>query len=250
MSVGRDHEQIGSCLSGREINNIYSSYDSWKQWDQIPFGTYNKKQHHYFKKLLSNNLRTGRETILEIGFGNGSLAGWLRNTYPSAKWIGAEIQEPLVTKANASGYESLLDLPTPGANFSFDVIVAFDVLEHLNDSEIRNLFTDILALLKENGVVIARVPNGESPMGLPNQNGDPTHVTNISLSRLSAYLGEWRIECQGDLRPLWEGKFLSFIRNIIRLLVRETLTLLIRFAFAPQPRTFLASNIHLIFRRK
>jgi SAM-dependent methyltransferase len=161
-----------------------------------------------------------------------------------------EIQEPLVSKANASGYESFLNLPTPGANFSFDAIVAFDVLEHLNDSEIRDLFADILPLLKENGVVIARVPNGEGPMGLPNQNGDPTHVTNISLSRLSAYLTEWRIECQGDLRPLWEGKILSCIRNVIRTCVREILGSLIRFAFAPQPRTLLASNIHLIFRRK
>lgn len=237
-------------MSVQETKNIYASYECWKQWDQIPFGTYNKKQHYYFRKLLSNRLKRGNETILEIGFGNGSLAGWLRDVYPHVRWIGVEIQEPLVSKANASGYESLLNFPTPGANFSFDSIVAFDVLEHLNDSEIRDLFADILLLLKENGVVIARVPNGEGPMGLPNQNGDPTHVTNISLSRLSAYLTEWRIECQGDLRPLWEGKLLSYIRNVIRTSVREMLVSLVRFAFAPQPRTLLASNIHLIFSRK
>jgi len=237
-------------LSTREINNIYASYESWKQWDQIPFGTYNKKQHYYFRKLLSKRLKRGNETILEIGFGNGSLAGWLRDTYPSAQWIGVEIQEPLVTKAIASGYESLTNLPRPRVNHSFDAVVAFDVLEHLNDLEIRDLFADILPLLKENGVVIARVPNGEGPMGLPNQNGDPTHVTNISLSRLSAYLPAWRIECQGDLRPLWEGKLSSCIRNFIRACVREILASLIRFAFAPQPRTLLASNIHLILSRK
>ena len=237
-------------MSARETKNIYASYESWKQWDQIVFGSYTNKQHFYFKKLLSDRLKTGEETILEIGFGNGSLAGWLRDTYPSAKWIGVEIQEPLVTKANASGYESHTNLPKPNLNHSFDAVVAFDVLEHLNDSEIRDLFSDIQPLLKENGFVIARVPNGEGPMGLPNQNGDPTHVTNISLSRLSAYLTEWRIECQGDLRPLWEGKLLSCTRNVIRACVRGILSLLIRFAFAPQPRTLLASNIHLILRRK
>lgn len=237
-------------MNARETKNIYASYESWKQWDQIPFGTYNKKQLYYFRKLLSSRLKRGNETILEIGFGNGSLAGWLHDAYPSAKWIGVEIQEPLVTKANASGYESLINLPKPSENHSFDAVVAFDVLEHLKDPEIRDLFADILPLLKENGVVIARVPNGEGPMGLPNQNGDPTHVTNISLSRLSAYLPDWRIECQGDLRPLWEGKLLSCIRNVIRACVRAILTSLIRFAFAPQPRTLLASNIHLILNRK
>ncbi len=237
-------------MNAQETKKIYSSYESWKQWDQIPFGTYSKKQHHYFKKLFSNKLTTGSEIILEIGFGNGPLAGWLRDKYPDVRWVGVEIQEPLVSKASASGYESLTKLPRPSLNHSFDAVVAFDVLEHLNDIEIRNLFTDILPSLKENGVVIARVPNGEGPLGLPNQNGDPTHVTNVSLSRLSAYLTEWKIECKGDLRPLWEGKFLSFMRNIIRLIVREILTLLIRFAFAPQPRTLLASNIHLICSRK
>lgn len=237
-------------MNTREIKSIYTSYESWKQWDQVPFGTYSQKQHHYFKKLLSSRLKTGSETILEIGFGNGSLAGWFSDNYPKVRWIGVEIQEPLVGKATSSGYESLTKLPKAGSNCSFDLAVAFDVLEHLNDSEIRDLFTDILPVLKKNGVVIARVPNGEGPLGLPNQNGDPTHVTNISLSRLSAYLTEWKIECQGDLRPLWEGRFLSFIRNIIRSSVRESLSLLIRFAFAPQPRTLLDSNIHLIFRRK
>ena len=177
-------------MNVREIKSIYTSYESWKQWDQVPFGTYNKKQHYYFSKLLSNRLKTGKETILEIGFGNGSLAGWLRDKYPNAKWIGVEIPEPLVSKASASGYQSLTKLPRPSLNHSFDAVVAFDVLEHLNDIEIRNLFTDILPSLKENGVVIARVPNGEGPLGLPNQNGDPTHVTNVSLSRLSAYLTE------------------------------------------------------------
>lgn len=250
MLSGRDNEQTGSYLSARDKKNIYTSYESWKQWDQNPFGTYNKKQHYYFKKLLSNRLKTGRETILEIGFGNGSLAGWLRDKYPNARWTGVEIQESLVTKATASGYESRSKLPKPDSNYSFDAVVAFDVLEHLNDSEIRDLFTDLQPILKENGIVIARVPNGEGPMGMPNQNGDPTHVTNISLSRLSAYLPEWNTDCQGDLRPLWEGKLLSCIRNAIRLIVREILSWLIRFAFAPQPRTFLASNIHLIFIRK
>ena len=237
-------------MNARETKNIYASYESWKKWDQIPFGTYNKKQYYYFRKLLSSRLKRGNETILEIGFGNGSLAGWLRKMHPRVRWIGVEIQEPLVNKANASGYESLTNLPRASVNHSFDAVVAFDVLEHLNDSEIRHLFTDLLSLLKENGVVIARVPNGEGQMGLHNQHGDTTHVTNISMSRLSAYLPEWRIECQGDLRPHWEGKLLSCIRNVIRAGVREILGSLIRFAFAPQPRTLLASNIHLIFIRR
>jgi UDP-N-acetyl-D-mannosaminuronate dehydrogenase len=53
---------------------------------------------------------------------------------------------------------------------------------------------------------------------------------------------------KGDIKPLWEGKILSALRNCLQLVLKVFFSGIIRFAFAPQPKTLLASNLHLIFK--
>jgi len=62
----------------------------------------------------------------------------------------------------------------------FDVIVVFDVLEHLTLEEILIFLDRAKQLLVTGGVIIARVPNCASPYGLAYQNGDFTHLTQFS----------------------------------------------------------------------
>jgi 2-polyprenyl-3-methyl-5-hydroxy-6-metoxy-1,4-benzoquinol methylase len=232
-------------------NKQYTRYEMWKKWDRDPFGSFNRKEHFYFKKLLemldssSSNL-----SILELGFGNGSFAGWLKANHPQIRWSGVEIQDSLVNKAKDSGFTAMLTIPEPARENKYDVILAFDVIEHLSDSEISDFFTRVANIVKKGGIVLARTPNAGGPFGLPNQTGDPTHVTPISLSRLSSYLTDWEIRATGDIQPVWEGKLLSAIRNLIRLCFKILVTGLVRFAFAPQPHTLLASNLHLTFKLK
>ena len=226
----------------------YKTYEKWKTWDQSEFGQFNRKEYYYFKKILSDDLtlaKKGNLSILEIGFGNGSLAGWLRNSFPGVQWTGVEIQESLINKARKANFQAVSAIPDK--NRKFDLVIAIDVLEHLTDQEISNLFDQIKLILNPNGKVIARTPNAAGPFGLPNQTGDPTHTTPISASRLNAYLNDWTIQEKGDCRPLWEGKFFSYLKNSLRAAIRLVIDLILRFAFAPQPKTFCASNIHLFF---
>lgn len=228
----------------------YTQYESWKRWDREPFGSYSEKQHYYFKKLLTPYIGSGErnQDFLELGFGNGALAGWLKATHPSISWAGLELQQPLVSKAQKAGFTAMTEIAEVSAKKQFDMIVALDVIEHLTDIEIEAFFCQASELLKPNGIVLTRTPNAGGPFGLPNQTGDPTHTTPISLSRLSNYLNSWRIEEKGDIKPLWEGKMLSALRNCLQLVCKVLISGIIRFAFAPQPKTLLASNLHLIFK--
>ena len=143
-----------------------------------------------------------------------------------------------------------MTLPDSTSEQQYDLIIALDVIEHLTDIEVKQLFAEANVLLKPKGLILIRTPNGAGPFGLPNQIGDATHITPISLSRLSGYLPDWHIEETGDLLPIWTGNVLSATRNAIRLAARIIITRLIRFAFAPQPTTLLASNLHLIFWKR
>ncbi|OGZ65393.1 MAG: hypothetical protein A3C50_03570 [Candidatus Staskawiczbacteria bacterium RIFCSPHIGHO2_02_FULL_43_16] len=58
---------------------------------------------------------------------------------------------------------------------SFDIITAFDVMEHFTKSEIMGVLTLIRKKLKKNGRFIMQVPNGGSLSGLYIFNSDLTH---------------------------------------------------------------------------
>jgi len=233
-------------------STTYENYGSWKKWDLTPFGTVKVKQHFYFTKLLAPYLlgRDDGHSVLEIGFGNGELAGWLNAHHSHVSWTGIEIQESLVSKARAAGFQAEADISKLDLQTSYDLIIAIDVIEHLTDIEIQDLFSKFNLLLKDDGTVITRTPNAGGPLGLPNQTGDATHITPISLSRLGGYLSDWDITEQGDIQPVWEGKILSAIRNFCRLTLRAIISGSIRFIFSPQPKTLLASNLHLCFKKR
>lgn len=199
---------------------------------------------------LSDGIVSTSFAVLEIGFGNGAFAGWLHQKHPQITWTGIERQLSLVEKAKKSGFYAMPELSGQVIPHQFDLIVAFDVLEHLSDQEITEFFAKALVLVKPHGLCLARVPNAGGPFGLPNQTGDPTHITPISISRLESYLDQWDIAETGDIQPIWEGKVLSAFRNALRLTVRAFISTLIRFAFAPQPKTLLASNLHITLRPK
>ncbi|HEY0180681.1 MAG TPA: methyltransferase domain-containing protein [Dokdonella sp.] len=62
----------------------------------------------------------------------------------------------------------------------YDLIVAFDVLEHWDTDELIANFEAIAALLFEGGLFLARFPNGHSAFGRIYQYGDFTHKSVLS----------------------------------------------------------------------
>lgn len=152
-------------------------YLRWKEWKEEDFGNFSKQAGKYFSWHIARAV--GRSNIdlriLEIGFGNGCFLGYCKKQGLNA--TGVEVNKELVNRANAAGFKAFSSLEEICPKEPFDLVVAFDVLEHLELSALKSLMEKLPVLLSKEGAVIIRVPNGDSPFSGRHQHGDITHVT-------------------------------------------------------------------------
>ena len=161
-------------------------YIEWKNWSNSSFGVTNPGSNYYFKQVFKHraNIKKGGK-VLEIGFGNGELLGYFRSN--DFEVYGVEINSILVNRAKNDGYKafkgwvcSINEL----SGIKFDMVVALDVAEHLTENQLRELFSWVSSNLDKDGVFFLRFPEGSSPFGLSNQNGDFTHLTTLTESKI------------------------------------------------------------------
>ncbi len=165
---------------------MYERYREWKRWEPGDFGKCASPDAVYFKsELTAAGIPDMRQVrVLEIGFGNAAFARWA--TDHGASYTGVERIPELV----ALGRECGLDVHVADARLdcladkrgSLDVVVAFDVFEHLAIGELTSLLSALRDLLKEGGRLIARFPSGDSPFARAVQYGDLTHQTVLGSS--------------------------------------------------------------------
>lgn len=160
------------------------NYSEWKGWEESDFCKFSKYQGNYFDAEILPYVR-GNECILEIGYGNGVFFGWCLSK--KLKIIGVEVIPELMRRAHKVGipsYESIYSEDLSHLVSAIDLVVAFDVMEHIPDSELSLFFKRVEFLLSPGGKFIFRVPNGDSPFALPFQNGDLTHKSSIGKNKI------------------------------------------------------------------
>jgi 2-polyprenyl-3-methyl-5-hydroxy-6-metoxy-1,4-benzoquinol methylase len=160
---------------------FYDDYVAFKSWDE--------KRTPMLDEIFA--IEAGRAGItppaaaLEIGFGPGHFLDWA--AAQGYRTTGVEIIASLVDSAVRRGHRALLGLPRevldPAVD-RFDLVVAFDVLEHMTVDEILDFLRFAASLLNPGGRFLARFPNGASPFGAYYQTGDVTHVTVLSAGRI------------------------------------------------------------------
>src|SRR5262249_33151778 len=90
----------------------------------------------------------------------------------------------LVKRARAVGFEAFDDIAQIGGGKTFDVILAFDVLEHLTHDQIARFLDQVANLLAPGGIFIARFPNADSPLSGVYQHADVSHITQIGSAKI------------------------------------------------------------------
>ncbi|MEK6772734.1 MAG: class I SAM-dependent methyltransferase [Bdellovibrionota bacterium] len=206
-------------MTGKEDfrTEIYKDYVGFKQWEAPSAINPQEIYEIEFQRLKVK----GPLRILEIGYGKGEFLDWAKSKGHSIK--GIEIIPELVEQARSKGHDvqmlSVMDLS--GGRFNpaeFDVVVIFDVLEHLHVSEIIEVMKSIRLLLRPQGLLLARFPNGASPIGLIQQMRDLTHVTQLSPDRMEQ-LGRitgFKLNFSGNTaRPMTQGKNPRWMRVIL-----------------------------------
>jgi len=176
-----------SVSSPGEEKTLDAAYLEWKNWASDEFARYNNVEAAYFAAEVP--IRPPAR-LLEIGFGNGGFLSWARKT--GADTFGVETNQSLVSRAKhllgeSHAFASVYDPELDAHRGSFTHIVAFDVLEHIPQTEYPALFRRLAELLAAGGRCTLRFPNGDSPFGRAVQHGDPTHVTTIGGAKLAYF---------------------------------------------------------------
>lgn len=184
--------RLGNSVLTMSYDDFYRSYVAFKAW---PNDDAISSDETYEVELFRSGVNPPAR-ILEIGFGAGRFLDWARRRGFSV--TGVEVIGELVDRARAAGHavfegtpQTVIDPMTQ----RFDLIVAFDVFEHLSVEELVNLLRFLRTILCAKGRILARFPNAGSPFGICWQNSDITHVTALSAERIRqlALVAELRV---------------------------------------------------------
>jgi len=231
-----------------------SDYIDWKNWASNKFGHYSNLENIYYKKELSKcGINPSESKILEIGFGNGSFIGWCKqNNY---EIMGVETNELLIERCNKYGvkcFNSLNSEEILNLNGYFSLIVGFNVLEHLEKVELSKFVYTISKLLMNDGLFIASFPNGDSPFGRINQNGDLTHESSIGRGTIEQLCSENNLELvnlRQPARPIIGGGLLNMIYILVSTPFRYALEYFIRLIYFPKTRIPFDLNYIAVIRK-
>ena len=178
-------------MAERTAADPYAGYAAWKEWSGA-FAASDREARYFAEELRGIALKGKR--VLEIGFGNGSFLAWAKGE--GAHVAGIEINAEMRDAARAHGFEtfdvSLAELAQSDAHY--DLVVAFDVLEHWDADELAVNFRAIRELLVDGGLFVSRFPNGQSPFGRVYQHGDFSHRSVLSTYKIEYLAGLAKLE--------------------------------------------------------
>ena len=235
--------------------NSEPNYVEWKDWKSSDFGKYSKEESLLFSSeieragiILNSNTR-----ILELGFGNGSFAGWTRNF--TQFYVGIEANHVLVDRAKNAGFNAFLpDIEKNKIHDDrfFDLIIALDVIEHMNLDDILSTFQAWVECLSENGRIIIRIPSGDSPFSGRLMYGDITHKTLLGTSALRQVASMSGLVLVATYPPTLPIFGLGATKAIERILVswtRKLVGLLINATFHGNKHGVVTSNLIAVFKK-
>jgi SAM-dependent methyltransferase len=233
----------------------YESYRQWKGWEGPAFGVCDTATTLYFVHELrrSGVADLQGRRILEIGFGNGVFAAWVRAH--GADYVGTEVIDGLLEQGRANGFDvhsgqqPLVSFVTEN---TIDCVVAFDVFEHLEQEHISKLLEQIKVCLVSGGTIIARVPSGDSPFSRSIQHGDLTHRTTLGSSavrQLAEAAGLEVICVREPTLPLWGLGLRAFVRRLGVVTLRKLVFPLVAQVLMGGGRPVLTPNLLFVLRK-
>jgi len=234
--------------------NADSGYIQWKKWRRAEFGRFTAQDGAVFSREMQNAgvHLAGDSSVMEIGFGNGSFAGWVRSKTPH--YVGTESNRELIARAKVAGIEAHLatfDLERLAAGRVFDLITIFDVLEHLDINEILQLLKSARGCLSPTGRLIFRVPSGDSPFSGPLMYGDITHKTKLgskAIHQIANLTGMEVVSVRDAAFPVLGAGTVTTIRRLAVVSVRKMIGGLIKAAFFGNEQAVISPNLVAVLK--
>ena len=227
-----------------------NTYIDWKHWEKDSFAKTSKLEETYFNNIVKLLKLKKSSKILEIGFGNGSFLGYAVSQ--KFNYDGVESNQNLVDLAIDNNFSAYTSLDKINRETKYDLIILFDVIEHINADVVEEFFKEMNVHLEETGSIFLRFPNGSSPLGLGNQHGDVTHCNIVTLPKLNywCYNSDLKvIFYRGDIRPfIFRHNILKMPSRLIRLFFHVLTEKFIR-AISSQSKGILSSNLEVVIKK-
>ena len=230
-------------------------YLKWKKWQDVPFGMFSQEDSLYFAEEMRAcgvksvaNLRIG-----EAGYGNGGFAGWVRHA--KGQWTGLEKDPELQRRAMASGFDTISAKTTFSAALgpnSLDVVIAFDLIEHLSLEELRAFWYDAKEVLRAEGLLVLRTPSGDSPFSGAIARGDLTHQTILgsdAVRQLAEEVGMRVIRLGSPVMPLAVRGIGRKVRRVALRIIQGIAFRGIATALMNNPDAVISPNMIIVLRK-
>jgi SAM-dependent methyltransferase len=160
----------------------------------------------YLKQLIRRWIPEDRFIrILDLGCGYGALLYFLKESgYCYLSGVDRSPEQVMVARQleiDAVQEGDVLDFLRKKEDHSYDVVIAFDILEHFTKQEIFIIVDEIYRVMQSKGKLILHVPNGEGIFSGRIYFGDLTHQTAFtcqSIHQLMSAVGFTRIDFVED----------------------------------------------------
>ena len=113
-----------------------------------------------FYRRTTDLIPAGARNILDLGAGTGLLSAFVRQWYPEAHIILADLSEPMIEKARARFEDDanvtfeVTDYTRAPITGTYDAIVSALSIHHIDDDAKRSLFAKIFSALRPGGVFV------------------------------------------------------------------------------------------------
>ncbi len=181
------------------------------------------------RRIIRNHFPPDRNaSILDLGCGHGAFIWFIRQAgFENVTGVDGAAEQ--VEAARRLGIEGvvqgdLMEAVRGEPDASRDVVISYDVIEHLRKGELLDLTDEVFRILKPSGRWIIHAPNGESPFVGRIRYGDFTHeqaFTRESITQLLKTSGFTSVICEEDA-PVPHGAK-SAVRWVLWKLIRGML---------------------------
>jgi 2-polyprenyl-3-methyl-5-hydroxy-6-metoxy-1,4-benzoquinol methylase len=184
----------------------------------------------YLKRLIRDHFPANRNaSIVDFGCGHGALMHVARQAgYLNIEGVDRSSEQ--VAAAKRLGIDGvragdLMEAVSAMPGESREVVITFDVVEHLRKDEVIAFVDQVRRILRPEGRWIVHTVNGESPFAGRVRWGDFSHelaFTRESIRQLLVSSGFERVECYEDT-PIPHG-----IKSLIRWLLWKAIRVVLR----------------------
>lgn len=148
-----------------KISRLWNFYSKTPPYSDVYFS---KVFGHQILKQSSLNLENPLD-VVDFGCGPGFIWTHLNNLNSNWRYTGLDFSADSVNKLLSiadnnklfQGAHHIDALPSLLPSERYDVVLLFEVIEHLNSQQLRSTISEISRLLKKGGVVVITTPNEE-----------------------------------------------------------------------------------------